>query len=338
MVQDLPIFTKLIINDKHKIMRNSILALLFIASGSVGFGQYITVTTTTNSNSNDGGRKPTNTSDFTFSAGSTGSGLNTNINSNSNSNNCNTNNGWTTNNNNWNNNNSNWNNNNTNWNNGYNNGYYNGYNGYGNGYNTNYNTNTYNYNNAYNTQNTYSSNNDGYGSSVEIEDENGTRTIIETTTDSTQAEANKSIKEKINAHIVHFTGLVMSDNYNEGNLSKAYVMDKYSEFLKPGKYNNISATLPNSVAYTFDGIAIPPKTRLIIYSGSNFSGAKLVDVTGPAIINNNKWEFDERYSSANKKTYSADLQTTFPQNVRQWSKGNMHDWQNGSIEILEITD
>jgi hypothetical protein len=318
-------------------MRNSILSLLFIAAGPVVFGQLISITTTTTTGTgNTGIRNPTtNGLTFSGSAGSTGTNINTNTNSNYNGN---YNNGY----------------NNTYGNNGYNNGYNN--NGYNNGYNntgynngtnngynannnSNYNNgNSYNYNNAYNTQNGYTANTDGYGSTVEIEDGDGKRTTVETTTDSTQAEANKSIKDKINSHIVHFTGLVMSDNYNEGNLSKAYVMDKYSEFLKPGKYGNISASLPNSVAYTFDGIAVPPKTRLIIYSGTNFSGAKLVDVTGPAIINNSKWEFDERYTGANKKTYSPDLQTTFPQAVRQWSRGNMHDWQNGSIEILEVPE
>lgn len=223
----------------------------------------------------------------------------------------------------------------------YNNGYnynYSNY-GYNYGYSNDYgNNNSYNYSNTYNNQNSYTTNTEGYGSTVEIEDKNGNRTIIETTTDSTQAEANKSIKDKINAHMVHFTGLVMSDQFNEGNLSKAYVMDKYSEFLKPGKYNNILTTLPNSTSYTFDGIAVPPKTKLIIYSGPNFTGTKLVEVTGPAIINNNKWEFDERYIGANKKTYCPELQTTFPQNVRRWSNSNMHDWQNGSLEILEVPE
>ena len=56
------------------------------------------------------------------------------------------------------------------------------------------------------------------------------------------------------------------------------------------------------------------------------------------IINNNKWEFDERYTGANRKTYCPELQSTFPQNVRKWSNSNMHDWQNGSIEIQEVTE
>ncbi len=217
-----------------------------------------------------------------------------------------------------------------------NNSYTNGYNnGYGNGYNNGY-GNSNNYNNGYNNQSNYTYSNDGYGSTVEIEDDKGNRTIIETTTDSTAALERKSVLENISKHIVHFTGLVMSDAFDDGDLSKAYVMDKYSEFLKPGKYGNISSTLPNSVKYTFDGIAIPPKTRLIIYSGSNFTGDKLVDITGPAIINNSKWQTDDRYMTANTKTYCTELQTTFPQSTRQWSINDMHNWQNGSIEIIEI--
>ncbi len=337
MVRDLSIFMKHLISayqsNKSGFMKNALFSLLFVGVGAWASAQVLSITTTTTNTGNaviglggtnvqttnfttttqNGTGRNNTVSDYTFSnpgAGSTG--------------------------------------NNTNYNNGngYNNGYYNnnGYgnsynnNGYGNSYSNNGYGNSYNYNNTYSNQSTYQTNGDGYGSTVEMEDENGNRTIIETTTDSTVAEANKSIKDKINAHIVHFTGLVMSDAYNEGNLSKAYVMDKYSEFLKPGKYNNINASLPNSVAYTFDGIAIPPKTRLVIYSGTNFTGSKLLDVTGPAIINNNKWEADERYIGANKKTYCPELQTTFPQSVRQWSKTNMHDWQSGSIEITEVTE
>lgn len=315
-------------------MKKSLFSLLFLAAGAMASAQIVSISTftttgaqsvlglgtttptvtnytTTTQNGNTGTYGRDNYNNLTFS-NSPGGSTGTNIS----------------------------NNNNNTYGNGYNSNYgNNGYNyGYNNGYTNSYGNNSYNYNNAYNNQNSYTSNNDGYGSTVEIEDENGNRTTVETTTDSTQAEASKSIKDKINAHMVHFTGLVMSDQFNEGNLSKAYVMDKYSEFLKPGKYNNIATTLPNSTAYTFDGIAVPPKTRLIIYSGPNFTGTKLVDVTGPAIINNNKWEFDERYTGANRKTYCPELQSTFPQNVRKWSTTNMHDWQSGSIEILEVPE
>jgi hypothetical protein len=309
-------------------MRKLFFGLLFIAIGSLATAQIISITTTTTNVGSNIFGWGTNTVPTTTYTTTTQNGTGYTTGRNNNLNDFNFNNsaggGTTT----------------TNYNNGYNYNYgNNGYNyGYGNTYNNNGYGNTYNYNNTYANQSNYTTNTDGYGSTVEILDENGNRTIVETTTDSTQAEANKSIQDKINAHLVHFTGLVMSDMFNEGNLSKAYVMDKYSEFLKPGKYNNINASLPNAVAYTFDGIAVPPKTRLIIYSGTNYTGSKLVDVTGPAIINNNKWEFDERYIGANKKTYCPELQTTFPQNVRKWSTTNMHEWQNGSIEILEVPE
>lgn len=317
--------------NKIRNMKKSLFSLLLLAVGSLATAQIVSIstittgvqstfglgtttptvtnyTTTTQNGTNNYNNGRGDYNNITFSnssSGSTGTGM--------------------------------WNNNNGNtYGNGYNNNYSN--NGYNNGYTNSYGNNSYNYNNTDNNQNSYTTNNDGYGSTVEIEDESGNRTIVETTTDSTQAEASKSIKDKINAHMVHFTGLVMSDQFNEGNLSKAYVMDKYSEFLKPGKYNNITTTLPNSTAFTFDGIAVPPKTKLIIYSGPNFTGTKLVEITGPAIINNNKWEFDERYIGANRKTYCPDLQSTFPQNVRKWSSSNMHDWQSGSIEILEVPE
>lgn len=228
--------------------------------------------------------------------------------------------------------------------NGYNNGYnYNGYNTYNNnGYNTYNNTGTNNNNNNQNYGTYTNTGNDGYGSTVIMDDGNGEENVIVNTNtgnnNNTQIIDNDApiIEERINNHYVHFSGLVMSDIQNRPHNSKAYVDDDCSDMLTPGKYHRIKNYLTKSTKTTFDGIAVAPGTRLIIYSKPNFKGNILVDVTGPAIINNKKWQNDSRYIPSNTKTYIQELQGTFPQSVRQWSVSNMHKWQNGSIEIIEL--
>jgi len=175
-----------------------------------------------------------------------------------------------------------------------------------------------------------------FGSSIYTIDADGSRVLLESTANPDAVSGAQKIRDRIKNHNVHFTGLVMSDNFWEGHTSKAYTEDKYSEFLTPGKYGRIGDYLPNAVKFTFDGIAVPSGTRMIIYSGTNFTGSILVDVIGPAIINNVKWKNDPRYKSANTKNFVPELQGEFPQVVRQWSVSNMHEWQNGSIEIQKV--
>jgi hypothetical protein len=143
------------------------------------------------------------------------------------------------------------------------------------------------------------------------------------------------VKKAMKDHIVHFSGGLIS-GFQDPGCSKAFIDDAYSNFLPPGKYDLIATSLPKAVSSTFDGIAIPPDTRLIIYSGANFTGNVLLNVTGPVIINNLIWEEVDLYSGANKKYYEADLQKTFPPEHRYWSASDMHLWQNGSLEVIQI--
>jgi len=163
--------------------------------------------------------------------------------------------------------------------------------------------------------------------------------IVETATDSTKPLEQLSIKEKLNAHIIHFTGAVMSDTFVLTHFSRAFVADQYSDFHKPGKYSNGIASLPKSIATSLDGIAIPEKTRLVVYNNLNLKGDILIDVTGPAIINNSSFESSDFYAVANKKNYSRELQEIFPQKLRRWSgsgtKG-MSNWVTFSFEILVV--
>jgi hypothetical protein len=207
-----------------------------------------------------------------------------------------------------------------------------GYNPYG-GANYTYQSNT----NTYQQEQSIENYEDlSFGSSVYSVNSDGSRVLLESSANPDAVAHAQKIRDRIKNNTVHFTGLVMSDNYWESHTSKAYVDDKYSEFLTPGKYHRIGDYLPNAVKYTFDGIAVPAGTRMIIYSGTNFTGNILVDVTGPAIINNVKWKDDPRYMSANTKTYVPELQGEFPPAVRRWSVSNMHEWQNGSIEIQKV--
>eukprot|EP01084_Bolivina_argentea_P167747 291061_1 len=135
----------------------------------------------------------------------------------------------------------------------------------------------------------------------------------------------------------YFTGLVVSDEYLESNISAAYIVDPYSECVGEGSYAKNSKAFPNAVKTTFDGIAIDEGTRVIIWEKENFQGRIWLDKTGPAIINNVNWKSDQRYNGTMTKTFKdADLQKLYPQNKRFWSVSNMHDWSKGSLKVMSV--
>lgn len=132
---------------------------------------------------------------------------------------------------------------------------------------------------------------------------------------------------------VHFSGGLMGGKYENYGISKIYVEDEVSEYVGEGEYPDNSIAFPKAVANTFDGIAIDKETRLIIYSDKSFQGKILLDIQGPAIINNVLWANDSRYNHCNTDSYPYELQINFPPYVRNWSKSNMHIWSNGSCKI-----
>ena len=110
--------------------------------------------------------------------------------------------------------------------------------------------------------------------------------------------------------------------------------DQYGEYVGEGEYPSNPAAFPKAVAATFDGIAVDKGTRLILYSKENFQGKVILDIKGPAVINNTKWKNERRIKNFKTKTFSGGLQANFPSSCRQWSKTNMHDWSNGSVKII----
>lgn len=132
----------------------------------------------------------------------------------------------------------------------------------------------------------------------------------------------------------HFSGTLLSDVPITGHISQIYVADKYGEYVGEGEYPSNKAAFPKAVKYTFDGIAVDKGTRIILYSEENFKGKVLLDVKGPAVINNSKWQDERRIKDFNTKTFGNGLEGQFPKSVRTWSKGNMNDWSNGSIKVI----
>jgi len=132
---------------------------------------------------------------------------------------------------------------------------------------------------------------------------------------------------------VFFTGLVVGGEFLDGHISEVYKLDDYSEYVGSGEYPDNEIAFPKSVATTFDGIAIDKGTRVIIYSQKNFQGEIVLDVTGPAIINNVLWKNDDRYSHCNTIDYKPELQKTYPQSVRRWSEVDMQPWSYGSLKV-----
>jgi len=132
----------------------------------------------------------------------------------------------------------------------------------------------------------------------------------------------------------HFSGTLLSDTYIEGHISKIYVPDKFGEYVGEGEYPSNADAFPNAVKYTFDAIAVDAGTRVIIYSEPNFKGSVLIDVTGPALINNVKWQGDARLGDFITRTLNANFESLFPKSCRRWSESNMHTWDYGSCKII----
>ena len=132
---------------------------------------------------------------------------------------------------------------------------------------------------------------------------------------------------------VFFSGVLLSDQYKKDWFSEIFVVDKYSEYVGAGEYPDNTQAFPKSVASTFDGIAIGKGTRVVIYEKKDFKGKVLLDVTGPAIIQNKMYKGSK--PKLNSETYNSDeLQSLFPPAVRSWSKTMMHEWSFGSLKIM----
>ena len=133
---------------------------------------------------------------------------------------------------------------------------------------------------------------------------------------------------------VHFSGLFMGDHLAPEFISKIYQVDNYSEYVGSGFYPDNSKAFPNAVRTSFDGIAIDKGTRLIIYSEKNFNGSVLLDIHGPAIVNNVLHKDNQAVNFCNTINFIPELQSNYPQSVRKWSNSNMRDWSYGSCKIM----
>ena len=132
----------------------------------------------------------------------------------------------------------------------------------------------------------------------------------------------------------HFSGTLLADFYIDNHISYIYKPDKYGEYVGAGEYPSNKVAFPNAVAHTFDAIAVDAGTRVIIYSKPNFQGRVVLDVTGPALINNVKWKNDSRISNINTKKLKDGLQSEFPPSCRRWSNEDMNKWSNGSVKVI----
>lgn len=151
-----------------------------------------------------------------------------------------------------------------------------------------------------------------------------------------RAKAEFERSKKFKTSRVHFTGALISDESSNSKwTSKALdTTDAYSSFVEVGKYGDLGKVLFRANSYTMDGIAVPANTRLIIYKDKNFKGEVVLDIAGPAIVNNIIYSEMNPYKQVNDKQFNQDLQPYFPQDVRIWSHSNMREWTGGSMEII----
>ncbi len=163
-----------------------------------------------------------------------------------------------------------------------------------------------------------------YSAALEIRDEEYPRARIE------QAEARREFWKT-----VHFSSVLISDSSITDVSSQAFSTDSYSNFLPKGQYPVLNGFSWGASNQTPNGIAVPANVHFVIYSEPYFKGKILVDVVGPAIINNSSKKSHAASVVAHSKTFGLPLQSIFPQAVRIWSVGDMKEWFKGSMEISE---
>lgn len=165
----------------------------------------------------------------------------------------------------------------------------------------------------------------------------------------------------------HFSGLLFSTQAQAGitkifDTSPEYPAkpnDIHSEYVGIGDYPKNSDAFPTAVEYTFDGIAIDAGVRCKIYSGENFTGSVVLDVTGPKIITNKRWNEPPYNQLTHPASYNyqfiytllwddtalddtetghtgATLSSLFPVASRIWSSTDMHSWSYGSLKLRQV--
>lgn len=132
---------------------------------------------------------------------------------------------------------------------------------------------------------------------------------------------------------VHFSGTMLADEKVGTHISTIYVPDDFGEYVGDGRYPSNKVAFPKAVKYTFDAIAVDAGTNLIIYEKPDFQGKVLLDVHGPCLINNVKFQNDSRIKDFQTKTFSPELEANYPPSCRKWSDSDMNAWDFGSSII-----
>ena len=144
------------------------------------------------------------------------------------------------------------------------------------------------------------------------------------------------VKQPTNNCRAHFSGLLMTDNFQPENHTEIYQLDESSEYVGEGEYPRSILAFPKAHYDTFDGIAIDKGTRVIIYSDENFNGKILMDETGPKIITNKIRMEDGNKSDVNnnQKIFKEPLNSNYPPSCRKMSSSNMFEWSKGSLKVI----
>jgi len=105
-----------------------------------------------------------------------------------------------------------------------------------------------------------------------------------------------------------------------------------------GSYPNNAIAFPNAAGAgkTFDGIAIDENTHLELWDGPNYTGTKVVDITGPVVINNGPFtSSDPGLCDGGGLATCWGLKSipAFAAWSCQKSSENMSSWNNGSCKI-----
>lgn len=120
-------------------------------------------------------------------------------------------------------------------------------------------------------------------------------------------------------------GTLISDMSDESNWAEIGKTDKYTNLVGAGEYPKADP-FARADASTFDGIALGKDTRVIIYSGANYTGSVLFDGHGPLILNHNYYGLPDTWMTA---TLPGEFNELFPPHTRKWSDASQMMWTWG---------
>lgn len=140
-------------------------------------------------------------------------------------------------------------------------------------------------------------------------------------------------KPKNYSNKVYFSGFLVSSQMTTDDVTTPF-NKKCGEIFCSRELKDLEKDLPLANKFTFDAIVIGENLKFILYDKKNFEGNIIIEIEGPVIINNNRWQHDSSYNWVNDVNFEGEYKI-FNSYEKVWSETNMNKWILGSAKIIK---